>query len=60
LFNTDKRLSSKDTRDEEKRSLLVKWKFSINRFIIKGRNGVCCIEFGPGNEIQDHATNEIS
>ena len=43
----------------EKRSLIVKWKFSTNRVIIKGSNGFDCI-FGPGNETQAHATNEIS
>jgi len=51
LFNTDKGLSSKNTIEmREKSSLLVKWKFSTNRVIIKGRNRVDCIEFGPGNE----------
>ena len=60
LFNTDKRLSSKDTIEmREKRSLIVKWKFSTNRVIIKGSNGFDCI-FGPWNETQAHATNEIS
>jgi hypothetical protein len=33
----------------EKRSLIVKWKFSTNRVIIKGSNGFDYI-FGPGNE----------
>ena len=60
MFNTDKRLSSKDTIEmREKRSLIMKWKFSTNRVIIKGSNGFDCI-FGPGNETQAHATNEIS
>jgi hypothetical protein len=33
----------------EKRSLIMKWKFSTNRVIIKGSNRFDYI-FGPGNE----------
>ncbi len=37
-----------------------KWTFSTNCVAIAGRHGIPCIGFGPGDESQAHAPNEIT
>ncbi|MCX7024359.1 MAG: YgeY family selenium metabolism-linked hydrolase [Spirochaetes bacterium] len=37
-----------------------KWTFSTNCVAICGRHGIPCIGFGPGDESQAHAPNEIT
>jgi putative selenium metabolism hydrolase len=37
-----------------------KWTFSTNCVAICGRHGIPCIGFGPGDESQAHAPNEIN
>jgi putative selenium metabolism hydrolase len=37
-----------------------KWTFSTNCVAVAGRHGIPCIGFGPGDEAQAHAPNEIT
>ena len=37
-----------------------KWTFSTNAVAVAGRHGIPCIGFGPGDENQAHAPNEIN
>jgi len=37
-----------------------KWTFSTNAVAVAGRHGIPCIGFGPGDENQAHAPNEIT
>jgi len=40
--------------------IVDKWTFSTNCVAIAGRHGIPCIGFGPGDESQAHAPNEIT
>lgn len=40
--------------------VIDKWTFSTNCVAIAGRHGIPCIGFGPGDENQAHAPNEIT
>jgi acetylornithine deacetylase/succinyl-diaminopimelate desuccinylase-like protein len=37
-----------------------KWTFSTNGVAVAGRHGIPCIGFGPGDEVQAHAPNEMT
>ncbi|HRV29308.1 MAG TPA: M20/M25/M40 family metallo-hydrolase, partial [Spirochaetia bacterium] len=37
-----------------------KWTFSTNCVAVAGRHGIPCIGFGPGDEAQAHAPNEVT
>jgi putative selenium metabolism hydrolase len=37
-----------------------KWTFSTNAVAVAGRHGIPCIGFGPGDENQAHAPNEVT
>lgn len=37
-----------------------KWTFSTNAVAVAGRHGIPCIGFGPGDEAQAHAPNEVT
>ena len=37
-----------------------KWTFSTNCVAICGRHSIPCIGFGPGDEVQAHAPNEVN
>ncbi|MDT8336200.1 MAG: YgeY family selenium metabolism-linked hydrolase [Candidatus Izemoplasmatales bacterium] len=43
-----------------KKPLVDKWTFSTNAVSIMGRHKIPCIGFGPGEEEQAHAPNEIT
>jgi putative selenium metabolism hydrolase len=40
--------------------IVDKWTFSTNCVAVSGRHGIPCIGFGPGDEAQAHAPNEIT
>ena len=40
--------------------IVDKWTFSTNAVAVAGRHGIPCIGFGPGDEAQAHAPNEIN
>jgi putative selenium metabolism hydrolase len=40
--------------------LVDKWTFSTNCVAVAGRHGIPCIGYGPGDESQAHAPNEIT
>lgn len=42
----------------DKAPVVDKWTFSTNGVSIMGMEGIPCIGFGPGNEVQAHAPNE--
>jgi len=44
----------------EKAPVVDKWTFSTNGVATAGRHGIPCIGFGPGDENQAHAPNEIT
>jgi len=55
----NERFGAAETLEARKaRPLTDKWTFSTNGVTIMGRNGIPCIGFGPGAEVQAHAPNE--
>jgi putative selenium metabolism hydrolase len=44
----------------DKPPVVDKWTFSTNCVAICGRHGIPCIGFGPGDEVQAHAPNEVN
>ena len=44
----------------DKKPVVDKWTFSTNLVSVSGRHGIPGIGFGPGDENQAHAPNEVN